>query len=167
MVNIRADNWSIPNSTLLVFSVYTLTLCLMFPSSCLPDLLPPLFHHVRVVLLEDHLHQAWQPLQRGTLARFNKAKAHFRCIAVTCCWHKVNPVVALGSFFIFPRSSSAYPKLRKSVTRRRRGQSPSKRSYGELPPVYLCTPAQEPEVRLTCVSKCERVCFHRCVGAVQ
>lgn len=37
--------------------------------------------------------------------------------------------------------------------RRRKGQSPSRRSCGELPPVCLCTPAQEPEVRLASVSK--------------
>lgn len=70
------------NGNLLVFSLIlhvgvcmlllVLTLCLTFPSSCLPDLLPPLFHHVCVVILEDHLHQACQPLQRGTKTRCSK-----------------------------------------------------------------------------------------------
>lgn len=71
------------------------------------------------------------------------------CVSVSCYWYKVNLMIALKSFFLPSHSSSAYPRLRKSVMRRKRGQSPSKRSYGELPPVCLCTPAQEPEVRLT------------------
>lgn len=71
------------------------------------------------------------------------------CMSVSSHWCEVNLMIAIKSFFLPSHSSSAYPRLRKSVMRRKRGQSPSKRSYGELPPVCLCTPAQEQEVRLT------------------
>lgn len=73
-------------------------------------------------------------------------------MAVIPCWCKKN--------MLFFHSSSACPRLRKSVMRRKRGQSPSKRFYGEPPPVCLCTPAQEPEVHLClCLNVNVRVCW--------
>lgn len=46
--------------------VFILSLCTFCLRSCLPVLLPSLFHHVCVVLLEDHLYQTFKPFQRGT-----------------------------------------------------------------------------------------------------
>lgn len=138
------------------YMLSVLTLCSVFPSSCLPDLLPPLFRHVCMVLLEDHLHQACQPLQRGTITRFSKTSPlSMHVYTQLLTWGRPD-----GCNFVkicLFHSSSAFPRLRRSVMRRKRGQSPNRRSYGELPPVFLCTPAQEPEVRLSRVSKCETV----------
>lgn len=45
---------------------FTLSLCVTLLRSCVPVLLSSLFHHVCVVLLEDHLYQTFKPFQRGT-----------------------------------------------------------------------------------------------------
>lgn len=102
-----------------------------FPSSCLPDLLPSIFHHVCLVLLEDHLHQTFKPHQRGIYWP-NQA-----------LWNS-SPRTAFQTFSFL--SSSACPRLTRSATRRRRGRSRNKRSCGGLPTLCPCTPAQEPEV---------------------
>lgn len=127
-----------------------LTLCLMFPCSRLPDLLPPLFHHVCMVLLEDHLHQACKPFQRGTRFSILPACRVILHVNIKSTWWLLKH---LPLFFL--NFSFACPRLRRSVTRRKRGQRPSKRSYGGLPPVCLYTPAQELEVNRVCVWVCE------------
>ncbi len=71
----------------------------MFSSSCLPDLLPPLLHHVCMVVLEDHLHQTCQPLQRGTITHSSATSALFY-MSVTVWWHKVG-LNASKSLFVF------------------------------------------------------------------
>lgn len=112
---------------------------LNFHSSCLLDILPPLLHHVCLVLLEDHLHQTFKPLQRGNWSS-KPSRQRPR-----------NPVNRLSNFCVF-LSSSACPRLTRSATRRRRGRSRSRRSCGELPTPCRSTPAQELEVCATCVS---------------
>lgn len=53
----------------------------------------------------------------------------------------------MSCFWFCAPSSSAWLRLRRSVTRRRNGQNPSKRFCGELPPACHFTPALEQEVR--------------------
>lgn len=122
------------------------------PASCLPDLLPPLLHHVCMVLLEDHLHQACQPLQRGIITQFTTIVLLSLSLPVSAIslfqWSNCN-LYFLKKMCAAPLPSSfAYQRLRRRVMKRRRGQSPSRRSCGELPPICLCIPAQAPEVLL-------------------
>ena len=130
----------------------------MFPCSRLPDLLPPLFHHVCMVLLEDHLHQACKPFQRGTRFSILPACLVILHVNIKSTWWLLKH---LPLFFL--NFSFACPRLRRSVMRKKRGQSPSKRSYGGLPPVCLYTPAQELEVNLVFVCVHECVCVSVCL----
>lgn len=49
-----------------LFWLFSPSLCSVLLRSRLPLLLPPLVHHVCVVVLEDHLYQTFKPFQRGT-----------------------------------------------------------------------------------------------------